>query len=174
MVLPSDWSYLADPELMVPFTEYAKNNDKFKEVFATAWKKVTQKGANVLTTCKAVRCTATEDGIECPVQQDGYKGHELVRHGARAGEGENSGTKGFADYDRPEKLLFSSCSGPNSLPTGVCELIGAKGLQGKFQCPDGTYTCSTEDAQKAYARIAEEWQTGGGQDANPESACNHA
>merc|ERR1719424_2358736 len=97
MVLPSDWSYLKDPDLKKAWSSYAADNNKFLQQFAIAWKKTTEKGKeDVLKSCKQVTCSVSAEGVKCPVQpatssMKRYQGHMQVKHGVRAGEGENSG-----------------------------------------------------------------------------------
>jgi hypothetical protein len=178
MVLPTDWSYLADAELKSHFVAYADDEALFKKKFAIAWKKITEKGKeSVLKNCNAVTCTASADGISCPVQAEGYSGHQQLTHSAKAGEMANSmepapgsGGSGSAapkpgkrvEFERPENLVFTACDSDARPTSGECQLVGGYGLRGKFDCGGWTGVCATEYAVQLEANIAAEWEQGGG------------
>lgn len=154
MVLPSDWSYLADPKLKALFKKYGTNQVEFFKQYTSAWGKISTKGwEGKLSTCKSVPCTRLSGGISCPVAAKGIGSMKW------AGIFKKNGLA--SDFKRPKNLSFVACEPQLPDDDSACELIGGYGVKAKVKCGAYTGYCLTAEASKAQGLIKEEWKKGG-------------
>jgi len=164
MVLPSDWSYLGNPETKALFQRYGTDEALWKETYVTAFTKVSEKGweDGRLAACQAVECTGSGTHITCPVAHEtGVGNAQNARSTARMQE--RRAGAGVGPFVRPSTLEFPVSQCEPSLPEAPasCQLIGGYGLKAKLQCGDTLTYCLTEAASAARVMIDEEWEKGG-------------